>query len=180
MRFSRPLRATPDKGFRLGRSSTRAIFIYPTRDDERVMIHRLPMPGDEESLHDAAQLGDRDLLQELLKHGADPNTFDEIGKTPLHYAAEREDIDMMRMLLAGGADVNAHDEAQIGNTVLRQVAESCSLQVAKLLVDAGADPTIEGWMRLTAIDKAASRKRGDGPAVYRLLVERVKRTKAAR
>jgi hypothetical protein len=42
--------------------------------------------------------------------------------------------------------------------------------MAKLLVDAGADATIRGWMQLGALDKARDRKRGDGPAVYQLLV----------
>ena len=135
---------------------------------------------DEPSLHDAALTGDRELLADLLNRGADPNTFDDIGKTPLHYAAEREDAEMIRMLIAAGADVNAHDEATIGNTPLREIAERCSLAVATLLVDAGADPTIEGWMRLTALDKAQARKRGDGPAVYQLLVAAAKRLRGQR
>jgi hypothetical protein len=42
----------------------------------------------------------------------------------------------MRLLLEAGADVNAHDEPRIGNTVLREVAGTCSLAVAKVLVDA--------------------------------------------
>ena len=42
--------------------------------------------------------------------------------------------------------------------------------MAQLLVDSGADPTIPGWMQLSALDKAHGRKRGDGPTVYELLV----------
>jgi hypothetical protein len=54
----------------------------------------------------------------------------------------------------------------IGNSPPGDVAESCSLRIARLLVEAGADPTIPGWMQLTALDRAADRKRGDGPHVY--------------
>lgn len=34
-----------------------------------------------------------------------------------------------------------------------------------------ADPRIRGWMQLNALDQAKSRNRGDGPAVYRLLLD---------
>jgi hypothetical protein len=32
------------------------------------------------------------------------------------------------------------------------------------------NPTIPGWMQLTALDRARKRKRGDGPGVYELLM----------
>jgi hypothetical protein len=75
----------------------------------------------------------------------------------------------MRVLLEAGADVNAHEEARIGNTPLRNVAGECSLAVATLLVDAGADPRIPGWMQLTALRKAEDRKDEEGQRVYALL-----------
>jgi ankyrin repeat protein len=124
---------------------------------------------DEGELHFAAQEGDITRVRELLAAGQSPNAFDEIAKTPLHYAAESGHIDIMRVLLEGGADVNANDEARIGNTPLRDVADECSLAVAKCLVDAGADPRIPGWMQLTALDKAEERKDEEGQPVYALL-----------
>jgi hypothetical protein len=93
------------------------------------------------------------------------------------YAAKSGHIEVMKILLENGADVNAHEEAKIGNTALREVAENCSYEVAKVLVDAGADPTIPGWMQLTALDKSEQRKRGDGPKVHSLLQETSKKTK---
>lgn len=131
-------------------------------------------PRADTRLHEAAQDGRLERLRDLLGTGADVNSFDDLGKTPLHYAVEREDLEMMRVLLSAGADVNAHDTRDIGNTPLRQVAQTCSLDVATALIRAGADPTIEGWMGLTALDKAASRTRGDGPAVHRLLLDAAK------
>jgi ankyrin repeat protein len=125
-------------------------------------------------LHFAAQDGDLDRVRQLIREGHDVNAFDEISKTPLHYAAESEHFEIVEYLIAHGADVNAHDEVRIGNTPLRDVAETCSLRMARLLVDAGADPAIPGWMQLTALDKAKHRERGDGPEVYELL------TRAAR
>ncbi len=126
-------------------------------------------------LHSAAQDGDLDLVKRLLAEGHDINAFDELGKTPLHYAVEGEQFDVARYLIEHGADVNAHHEPSIGNTPLGEVSGNCSLRIAKLLVDSGADPTIPGWMQLNALHRAEKRKRGDGPLVYELLVRASKK-----
>ena len=120
-------------------------------------------------LHFAAQDGDLARVQQLVARGDDVNAFDDLAKTPLHYAVEFERFEIAEFLIQHGADVNARDEPSIGNTPLREVAETCSLRMARLLIDAGADPTIPGWMQLTALHKARNRKRGEGPSVYELL-----------
>ena len=124
---------------------------------------------EQERLHDAAQSGDIEECKRLLDEGQDPNAFDELGMTPLHYAAEGQHLEVMRLLIDSGACVNAHDERVIGNTPLGEVAGSCSFEVAKLFVAAGADPTIPGWMQLTALHKARDRKRPEGLRVRQLL-----------
>jgi|ERR1044071_6799719 len=128
-----------------------------------------------EQLHFAAQDGNLAEVTRLLNEGHDPNAFDDLGKTPLHYAAERGHLDVMRQLLVSGANVNAHDERVIGNTVLRDVASNCSFDVAKTLVDAGANPTIPGWMRLTALDKSEEREKPEGVRVHQLLLRAARR-----
>ncbi len=132
---------------------------------------------EEEKLHRAAQAGNLEEMKSLIQSGYSPNRFDDIGKTPLHYAAEQGHLKVMEALLNFGAEVNAHDESQIGNTPLGDIAGNCSLAVAKMLVDAGADPTTPGWMQLTALHKSEKRKRGDGPKVHELLVEAAKKPK---
>jgi ankyrin repeat protein len=124
-----------------------------------------------DQLHLAAQDGNLAEMKRLLKEGHQPNVFDELGKTPLHYASERGHLEVMRLLLSSGADVNAHDERVIGNTALGDVVSNCSFDVAKILIDAGADPTIPGWMLLTALDKSEERKKPEGVRVHQLLVE---------
>ena len=54
------------------------------------------------------------------------------------------------------------------------------LDVAKLLVDAGADPTITGWMQIAALDEAAQRKKLEGLRVHDLLEGRGEEAQLAR
>lgn len=124
-----------------------------------------------EQLHFAAQNGDVPRVKQLLAEGSAVNAFDELGKAPLHYAAEKSRLEIMQLLIAAAADVNAHDERQVGNTPLGEVAGNCSVEVARLLVNAGADPTIPGWMGITALQKASGRKRPEGVKVRLLLEE---------
>lgn len=128
-----------------------------------------------EQLHRAAADGDVERVHELLSASYDPNVFDDLDWTPLHYAVEQEHLDVMRALIDAGANVNAHNEERIGNTVLREFADRCSYEVAKCLVEAGADPTIPGWMAITALDQARGRKKPEGVRVYELLLEQAKR-----
>jgi ankyrin repeat protein len=129
-----------------------------------------------EQLHFAAMEGDMEKCVRLIAKGYDPNGFDRIGHTPLHYAAEKEHFDAVKALLANGARVNALDESKIGNTALAHVAQTCSLKMAKLLLDAGADPTLHIGLSGSAIARAKNRKRGEGPRVYELFCKVAGRT----
>ena len=125
-------------------------------------------------LHSAASEGNLQKVRELV--GCCPlDTLDECGKTALHYAVEHEHLDIATVLLDAGANVDAHKLDLIGDTPLASVAGNCSLATATLLIEAGADPTIRGWMQLCAIDRAKDRKRGDGPLVYQLLLNAASR-----
>lgn len=129
-------------------------------DNDRMAKHRLPL---------AAAEGDLDRARQLLANGHDPNAFDDLHYTPLHYAVKHEQFDMVSLLIREGANVNANNEAAIGNTPIHEHAGTCSLKMAELLLDCGADPTIRGWMQINALDIAKDRKRGDGPKVYELM-----------
>lgn len=66
------------------------------------------------------------------------------------------------MVLEAGVDINTRDESTISNTPLGAIAGNCNFEVAKLLIDAGANPTIPGWMQLTALHRAKTRKKTRG------------------
>lgn len=130
-----------------------------------------------EQLHLAALDGDLELAKELVQAGSLVNDFDTLGKTPLHYAVEGEHLELAQFFLDSGADVNAHDVSRAGNTPIREVAQTCSLAMAQLLVVAGADPTIPGWMQITALHLTGKRQRGDGPQVHQLLLQTAEKFK---
>ena len=125
-----------------------------------------------EQLHFAAADGDLDKVKELVAYGYDVNAFDEdLSFTPLHYAVKGGHIAVAKYLLSVGADVNAHDEEKVGETPLGEVAQNCSFEMAELLVGAGADPTIRGWMQMTPLDRARKRNKEKVGRVYELLLE---------
>jgi ankyrin repeat protein len=107
-------------------------------------------------LHEAAREGDAELVAFFLRHGC-PRTlaaFDYIAQTPLIAAADHGQVEIARSLLAAGSEVNAHEEAEIGNTAIREATRFGSVELVALLLAAGADPTIPGWMGISAVDQA--------------------------
>jgi ankyrin repeat protein len=112
--------------------------------------------GDSTSLHAAAEHGFVDILQRLLE--ADGrlalDRFDYISRTPLMCAAQNRDVAAARFLIVAGADVNANDEEKIGDSALHVAVRNSNYELTKLLLDAGADPLLQGWMALTPLNKA--------------------------
>lgn len=124
-----------------------------------------------EQLHQAAQDGDLARVNDLIERKYPLNRFDDLGKTPLHYAVQYNRIEVVKRLIEAGANVNAHDERVIGNTPLSDYARECTYEMAKVLIDAGADPTIRGWMQMNALDHARERKDANARKIARLLEE---------
>jgi ankyrin repeat protein len=131
-----------------------------------------------EQLHFAAQKGDLAAVDELLATKHDVNAFDTIGKTPLHHAVGAGHLRVVTRSLEVGANVDAHDERWIGNTPLSDNVDQMSFEMARQLMDAGADPTIRGWMQLSALDRAADRTDTEGKKVLKLLQDAAKSRRA--
>lgn len=63
------------------------------------------------ALTKACWAGQLNIVEFLVKEGADMNTKTVDGFTPLHQAARRGHIDIVRFLLRNGADANAKDKS---------------------------------------------------------------------
>nr|WP_255652128.1 ankyrin repeat domain-containing protein [Corallococcus sp. AS-1-12] len=83
------------------------------------------------SLFDAVAAGDRAALSAQLDAGADPNPFDDEGRTPLMVAARSGQEDLVRVLLEAGADPTLPDS--VGETPFVAAAAYGHLQVCALL-----------------------------------------------
>jgi uncharacterized protein len=85
---------------------------------------------------DAAQAGNREALMALIRQGADVNTPQSDGTTPLHWAAHRNDAEMVDLLLRAGAKANATND--YGSTPLCEAAASANTEMLKKLLQADA------------------------------------------
>jgi uncharacterized protein len=104
-------------------------------------------------LMEAAREGHTDVLTRLLAAGADPvhrgNTLG-MGMTALHLAADRDRAEVARILLARGVPVDAGN-AQATTPLAWALGEG-SLDTARVLLDAGANPAIEDDNDFSALD----------------------------
>ena len=66
-------------------------------------------PDGESALREAAERGDVQTIQALIKAGNDPNAKNCAGNVPLHYAAWRGHTGAVNALLAAGADIDARN-----------------------------------------------------------------------
>jgi ankyrin repeat protein/mono/diheme cytochrome c family protein len=124
----------------------------------------------------AAAAGDLDSARALIEAGADVNAkpaMDPIGfawgggRTPLMWAAFRGDEALAKLLLARGAKV---DEFTVGGSALTQAAWSGRLNVARLLVEAGAQVNHRDLVaNYTPLHWAASSERSS-PALVEFLL----------
>ncbi len=118
----------------------------------------------------AAFFGQPELVEVLLKAGADPNVRAEnpMKVAPLHSAvAHRQPETALRMakaLLAAGADPNLRQQA--GWTALHEAANKGHLGLVQLLLAQGADPHPQNDDGVTPENLA---ERAGHPPGYRLL-----------
>ncbi|WP_281928490.1 ankyrin repeat domain-containing protein [Roseibium album] len=110
-------------------------------------------------LHYFARSGDLPSLELLLNAGAPVNIFNSSGQTPMHNAIGSPAA--IKLLINHGADVNARMPPKRplcdGRTPLQSAINVSALETIRLLLSAGADPSIlSGNPAMTPIQCAES------------------------
>jgi uncharacterized protein len=107
---------------------------------------------------------DEDIL-DMLCHPSILNLVNAQGVTPLHVACERDLPVVVQKLIAAGADIDVQDARPVskksGCTPLWLATRAGHLECAKLLLAAGANPTLSNNEGLTPLQTAEKFKRLD-------------------
>lgn len=107
-------------------------------------------PGD---LAKAAYNGELDKVKSYLKIGINVNERDKHGGTALHAAMFQKNTEIITLLIENKADINIQG---LSNhfTPLHDAVWANNLEAAKILLKAGADPTIKNNKNQTPLEKA--------------------------
>ena len=90
----------------------------------------------------------KSLVEMLYRKGANLNDKNKEFLTPLHCAVDKSHYDVIDVLLKLRSKVNALDSA--GQTALHRAARDGNVQACRILLTAGADPSIVSLQGFTA------------------------------
>jgi hypothetical protein len=123
---------------------------------EKTEIPEAEQKALDKRLFDAIQSRNHNIVQNVLKQGANPNAHSDQWQpdTALIFAAkqhadERYTVSIIRELIKAGADLNSND--QPNNTALMWSAHKSNLTVAKKLINANTDLNMQDEYSRTAL-----------------------------
>jgi len=99
-----------------------------------------------------ADSGNIEKVKTLLYLGANPNTCDENGVTPLMFAVQSGNAELVELLIDNGANVNAFPAN--GNTALHAAVKAANDSIAELLIKKGANINAKNAKGLTPLHYA--------------------------
>ena len=112
------------------------------------------------ALHWAVDLDRPDVVQMLIRAGANVKTANRYGTTPLWLASVNGNAKTIAMLLEAGVDAGATNGD--GETALMVAARTGKTDAVSVLLARGADPNVkEGWRGQTALMWAAAEGHAD-------------------
>ncbi|KAJ3683584.1 hypothetical protein LUZ60_013811 [Juncus effusus] len=114
---------------------------------------------EESILHQAASIGDSEVLKKALDEGADKDEEDAEGRRALHFACGYGEVKCAKMLLEAGAAVDALDKNK--NTPLHYAAGYGRKECVALLLEHGAAVTLQNLDGKTPIEVARLNNQAD-------------------
>ena len=133
--------------------------------DKRVDVNA-PEADGTTALHWAVQQGDLDLVQRLIRAGANVKARNDFGSTPMSEAAVLARTPILEVLLKAGAEVESPNAD--GQTALMVVARTSQVDAARLLIARGANVNaVEKWRGQTALMWAVAQNQ---PAMVKELI----------
>ncbi|KAK7150610.1 hypothetical protein R3I93_011755 [Phoxinus phoxinus] len=105
------------------------------------------------------------VVAALIDHGADVNSFNELGYTPVLLAAELGNAEAFKVLVSKKARLDERLPNQI--SALHLAIQTGSMQIAQILLDKGTDPNISGPKDQTPLHLSALHNQ---PALMALLL----------
>ncbi|KAF3920354.1 Ankyrin-2 [Dactylellina cionopaga] len=137
----------------LGKTELVAILIH-----EGVNVNAVSGPrGTPPLSHTAAWLGNEDVMELLLAAGANPNTANIHGLTPLHFAAAVGNLKVVKILVKAGANIDAEADNFNGIhslPVFNKIRESQMAAYHKtidFLIESAADTDLHNTERWTPL-----------------------------
>jgi ankyrin repeat protein len=117
-------------------------------------------------LHPLAGYNAVEELQREIAAGLDVNEADNDGMTPLHHACIEKSFEAAKILLEAGAIVDVRDKW--GGTALGRAVygKDGSVDLVRLLVEYGADPTVENNKGNSPLTLAQRTQKADYLAVF--------------
>ena len=106
-----------------------------------------PQPDGATALHWAVFKSNKELVDILLKAGANAKAVNREGSTPLWLASVNGDAAIIEALLTAGADPN--EKLPLGRTPLMTAARTGNVAAMKVLIDRGADVNAKETQRGT-------------------------------
>jgi ankyrin repeat protein len=140
----------------------------PCSDNEYSPIHYVIMNGKKPWA--------KEILELMLRSGANPNCIDKLKQTPLEHAFEMKNAGILRMLVTAGANARRLDKH--GLSLLHRMAMTTdfSLKDRLAIVDdilkTGIDPNIPARDGATPMPMAAGAKGKSALEMLNLLIER--------
>jgi serine/threonine-protein phosphatase 6 regulatory ankyrin repeat subunit A/serine/threonine-protein phosphatase 6 regulatory ankyrin repeat subunit B len=96
-------------------------------------------------LHAAAEYGNLEIMDCLIKAGANVNVLNSNGATPLFRAVTRDKTEAAIYLVQNGADVNICEGVFLKKSALHVAAENGNQEIMDCLIEAGANLNVLGF-----------------------------------